>query len=63
MKIDRNSISITRAKDSESQKIDGYLSLSPGERLEAITLLRESFYGTEATTGRLQRVFEVTQRL
>jgi len=34
---------------------------TPQDRFALITYLRESFYGAEATTGRLQRVFEVTK--
>ncbi len=29
------------------------------EKLETITYLRECFYGKEATTGRLQRIYTV----
>jgi hypothetical protein len=31
------------------------------EKLETITYLRECFYGKDATTGRLQRVYTVSK--
>ncbi len=40
-----------------------YWSSAPiSERLETITYLRECFYGEEATTGRLQRIYTVLKQ-
>ena len=57
------------------KKIWGFESFSAAEKFEAlelqkmsyqkksstITFLRECFYGRKATTGRLQRIFEVSK--
>lgn len=48
--------------ESESRTLKDSLAMSPQERFALITYLRESFYGPKATTGRLQRFFEVTER-
>ena len=45
----------------ELKVIDEMRESTPQERFALITYLRESFYGPEASTGRLQRVFKVTQ--
>jgi hypothetical protein len=62
MKVDRKIISSVSMEESESQLFSDSLKMTPQDRFAQITYLRESFYGTEATTGRLQRIFEVAQR-
>jgi hypothetical protein len=62
MKLDRTIISTASMEESEKQIFSDSLALSPQERFAQMTYLRESFYGTEATTGRLQRFFEVAQQ-
>jgi hypothetical protein len=44
-------------REKEYLKKDGY-----EEKLKTITYLRECFYGTKATTGRLQRVYRFSKR-
>ena len=39
------------------QNIKETNSMSAGERFATITFLREQYYGPEATTGRVQRVY------
>ena len=39
-----------------------WLSKTPGERLEALEIMRQIVYGYDPNTTRLQRLFEVAQR-
>ena len=57
--MDRTKIIITTHE--ESDKMDNlYWAKAPiKEKLETITYLRECFYGKEATTGRLQRIYTI----
>ena len=61
MHIDRSHISSVSFEENELQVIEEMRKSTPQDRFALITYLRESFYGPEATTGRLQRVFEVTK--
>ena len=61
MHIDRSHISSVSREENELQVIEEMKNTTPQDRFALITYLRESFYGPEATTGRLQRVFEVTK--
>ena len=58
-RMDRSLIKI--AKQEEFDELDDlYWAKAPvKEKLETITYLRECFYGKEATTGRLQRVYSM----
>ena len=62
MRLERSIISSVSQEESENQEIASYKAMPKLDRLGLITYLRESFYGEEATTGRLPRVFEFTQR-
>ncbi|MGB4950983.1 MAG: hypothetical protein WBO55_10160, partial [Rhizobiaceae bacterium] len=57
--LNRNAFSIV-ALDAESDEIHHWLTQSPQERFWHIQRLRRINYGSRAT-GRLQRVFEVTE--
>ena len=60
--MDRSSItilSLKQASEKESSELD---AMTPSERFQTITYLRECFYGAEATTGRLQRVYRVLKQ-
>ena len=61
MHIDKSHISSVPFEENELQVIEEMKNLTPQDRFALITYLRESFYGPEATTGRLQRVFEVAK--
>jgi len=61
MHIDRSYISSVSFEENELQVMEEMKNTTPQDRFALITYLRESFYGAEATTGRLQRVFEVTK--
>ena len=56
-RMDRSIIAI--AKQEEFDKTDDlyWANATVREKLETITYLRECFYGKEATTGRLQRIY------
>jgi len=58
-RMDRSIISI--AKQEEFDKMDElyWEKATVREKLETITYLRECFYGEEATTGRLQRIYTI----
>ena len=61
MEIDRSHVSSVSFEENELQVIKEMKNSTPQDRFALITYLRESFYGPEATTGRLQRIFEVTK--
>ena len=61
MKLDRTAISFVNHKDNERQTLEQNLAMSPQDRLALVTHLRESIYGSEATTGRLQRIINFIQ--
>ncbi len=62
MKMDRSYLRIGNHSDIERDDREYWANASDRERFETITYLRESFYGEEATTGRLQRVHRVFKR-
>ena len=61
MRIDRSQISSVSFERNELLAIEEMKKSTPQERFALITYLRESFYGPEASAGRLQRVFEVAK--
>ena len=55
-KMDRKQIVIADNNETlDDQDIEYWSRATVKEKLQTITYLRECFYGTEATTGRLQR--------
>ena len=62
MKIEKSIISSVCREEASKQDFLNYKTMSKLDRLGLITYLREIFYGEEASAGRLQRVFELTQR-
>lgn len=62
MKIDKTYVGFTDHETLQDED-EKYWSVAPvKEKLEMITYLRECFYGSEATTGRLQRFFEFIEQ-
>ncbi len=61
-RMNRMSVTVGTAKELEESDRKVLTQTSVIERLETITYLRECFYGTEATTGRLQRFYTVFKR-
>ncbi len=60
--IDKEAISTGTSKELEEEDIRYWSKATAAEKFETITYLRECFYGSEATTGRLQRVYTVFKR-
>ncbi len=58
-KMDRKHIVIGKAEELEKIDREYWSKADVQEKLRTITFLRECFYGEEATTGRLQRVYKV----
>ncbi len=61
-RMDRKAVSIGTSKELEKEDILTLKQTSESEKFRAITYLRECFYGPEATTGRLQRIYTVFKR-
>lgn len=61
-RIDRKVISIGTSEELEKENIQFWAKTSAQEKFKTITFLRECFYGQEATTGRLQRIYTVIKR-
>jgi hypothetical protein len=58
-KMDRSQFKVSSHQELEKQDKEYWANATSEEKLETITYLRECFYGPEATTGRLQRVYQV----
>jgi hypothetical protein len=61
-RMDRSRVRVGTADDLDREQREEWARASIEEKLEAITFLRECFYGPEATTGRLQRVHRVFEQ-
>jgi hypothetical protein len=61
-RINRSQIIISNASLLEKDDKKYWARADVKEKLQTITYLRESFYGREATTGRLQRFYQVFKR-
>lgn len=62
-RVDRRAFSIVSLDEQEDDEKRYWRSKTPHERLEAIELTRQLLYGYDPATTRLQRVFEVAQRV
>ena len=60
VRLDRSRFEVG-SLDDESPDKAYWQTRSPQERMEALELLRQIFYGYDPATTRLQRVFEVTE--
>jgi len=60
--INRSQIIISTADLLEKDDKKYWAEADVKEKLQTITYLRECFYGPEATTGRLQRIYQVFKR-
>ena len=56
-------IQVVYSNQEGLDKIDNeyWANASMEEKLQTITYLRECFYGKEATTGRLQKVYTISK--
>jgi len=60
-KMDRTKVIIAK-KDALDKADDEYWqNATTDEKLQTITFLRECFYGEEATTGRLKKIYTITK--
>ena len=62
-KLDRTAFSVIPLEEADSDEMEYWLSKTPYERLDALEILRQIFYGYDPTTTRLQRVLEITERV
>jgi len=60
--IDRQAFSVLSIKEQDLLDASYWRDKTPHQRLEALEQTRRILYGEHSTTGRLQRVFEITQR-
>ncbi len=61
MKIDRKTWTFESAKKAKSRETAELNKMSYQQKSRLITFLRESYYGRKASTGRVQRIFEVSK--
>ena len=61
-KMDRTAVSFGTAEEHEKRERIYLKKSGYKEKLKTITYLRECFYGTKATTGRLQRIYRFSKR-
>jgi len=59
LKMDRSKIMIGTQKEFEEKDDLYWANASMEEKMETVTFLRECFYGEEASTGRLQRFYQI----
>ncbi|HEX2958661.1 MAG TPA: hypothetical protein VHO70_17635 [Chitinispirillaceae bacterium] len=60
-KMDRSRFKIASHEELEQEDRKHWANAPYSEKLETITWLRECFYGPEATTGRLQRFYQILE--
>lgn len=61
-RLDRSALSFATFEEADEADRKYWWSRSPKERMQALELLRQINYGLDATSGRLQRVFEFVER-
>lgn len=59
-RLDRSAFGIGTL-DDEAEERKYWCARSPGERMEALELMRQIIYGYDPATTRLQRVFEIVE--
>lgn len=61
-RMNRMDISFSTFKEHDQEEREFWSEAAIEEKLKTITYLRECFYGPEATTGRLQRLYRFVKR-
>ena len=61
-KMDRSHAVLSNTLELDAEDSQYWAAVDIKEKLQTITYLRECFYGTEATTGRLQRLYRFVER-
>lgn len=56
-RMNRKDVSFSTIEEHEKEEREYWAKAPLEEKFRTITYLRECFYGPEATTGRLQRVY------
>jgi hypothetical protein len=62
MRMDRTRAVVAKTEDLDAEDGRYWAAASDMEKLQTITYLRECFYGPEATTGRLQRIYSIIEQ-
>ena len=60
-KMDRKQFKVATHEELEQEDKIYWNKATIQEKFETITYLRECFYGPEATTGRLQRFYQILE--
>ena len=60
-RMNRKEVQFSTSEELEAKDIEYWAKATVKEKLETITYLRECFYGKEATTGRLFRLFRFVE--
>ena len=60
-KMDRKQFKVATHEELEQDDKIYWNNASVQDKFETITYLRECFYGPEATTGRLQRFYQILE--
>jgi hypothetical protein len=60
MRVDRTAFSVVNL-DQADDDVSYWLTRPPAERLRALELLRQTLYGYDPATARLQRVLEIAE--
>lgn len=61
-KMDRSHAVLSNSLELDAEDSHYWAEAGIKEKLQTITYLRECFYGPEATTGRLQRLYRIIER-
>ena len=61
MNVDRTRLTIVNLRDTSDRTF--WWDNTPRERLRAVQINRQVAYGRTSTSGRLQRILEVTERI
>jgi hypothetical protein len=62
-RLDKTVFSVVTLEEADNDEVKFWLSKTPYERLDALETLRQIFYGYDTTTTRLQRLFEIAERV
>ena len=60
-KMDRTKVTIAKRDTLDKADDEYWCHATAEEKFQTITFLRECFYGKEATSGRLQRIYTITK--
>ena len=62
-RLDKTIFSVVTLEEADDDEVKYWLSKTPSERLDTLETLRQIFYGYDPTTTRLQRLFEIAERV